>query len=292
MNNFLSTLGNNRYLDFSTMPAATSSAAASSSSSVSNIGASALASLAGAAVSSAVNFPTTFIGSCIFVDETNGIATCEGVSLTADSPDKSLLIKVSGIALKFPGQKIENLKKTKPVLFSGSLHLTCSMRGDVMKIVEIFKEFEDETCLGKQTYYVMDTSKVKSSVAFNIYNYLPQNPISEDVRKKCSKIKLSHPNFVPEKTLYNQHGIVLWGKDSVSNADCLFWASPQDNELKLITDFTATRQTYNLVPELSNIGWIMTITSHDLFLNVEYSDGVVISPFTTLNGSSGVECPR
>jgi len=141
---------------------------------------------------------------------------------------------------------IHNKKLILPIAShpSDGEFLLANSRKITIKALESLFKISEVDAKGKNVFYV-DTSNDVEGVAYDTYNYIPEEITEEEARKKFAHLLKENPNFAPDRAAYNRHGVCLFGIN-YSETDfavdyAFYWANPSEERVRKITCSEITR---------------------------------------------------
>lgn len=114
---------------------------------------------------------------------------------------------------------------------------------------------------GKKRIFYADYKSSLDGGAYNVYPYKPEVLPEADVKTKLLLAIDDNPKIGFTLMAHNRHGIALFGYEKEANEYVLYWASPEDKQLKKIKCETINRW---------NDGGTSLAKSQDGFVNFSY----------------------
>lgn len=112
------------------------------------------------------------------------------------------------------------------LVFKDSLGIRFEKRDNFIKIIELNKNEQ------LVNYYVDHTKPVQK--AHDVYTYLPKEISEDEAKEKVKDIKTDFPQFRSDLTLYNRHGVAVFGWDETAQKYALCWANPYEEKVRMI----------------------------------------------------------
>ncbi len=168
----------------------------------------------------------------VICDRVNGIAKVVFSQLWTDKYKRpSYLVSINGKMLTRP--TISTPSENARVIFCGSIKFTFAQKNEFIEITEV-----DET---SQPVMYIDPRNAVNGIAYDAYSYIPTAITEEEARKKLEKMNTDYPDFKSDITVYNRHGVAVFGYDSKKQDYALCWANPHEEKVKIMECFECGR---------------------------------------------------
>lgn len=166
-------------------------------------------------------------GGVTIVDRTNGVASA---FFERHGDQICYFPKINGRVLVRP--TVSQPENGPNYCLVNSLRITMEYVGLLIKITE-----EDARTHELTTVYV-DPQKPSSKTTYDAYDHMPQEINEQNARSKLADLTTRFPNLQYPMAIYNRHGVAVFGYESHKNdpvsRNVLYWASPQDNLVRLM----------------------------------------------------------